>query len=357
MVQQFFGWFFLAVALLSFLQQPLAGLAFLFWSALLLPSVDRFLEKQGWHLDVSKRLGIVIAGIVLIALSASKAELFKSETSIPSLLSNSEETSVEALVNVKGLDFSYEAPGRIKQSDKTIILSHQRSWECATEMPVDTARQEWETVFDLASKRWTDKSRTLNDCFGRTDQRWVDGISPGLFTLESDGDYVKIRSDAQNTDGSIIVKDALVVQYRPEGEFPLSIPQTVTEPYPSPSQSPQLLRETNPPQPVNEPSPSTVSSIPPEMSDETIFPLSANVKPSSNLPHEGILVAEDSKAQINVRTGPSVSFESRHYGLVGDKVLIVGSSQSSDGSTWYQIKFPTSGADGWVRKDFIRATD
>ena len=356
MARQFFGWFFLAVGVLSFLQQPVAGFVFLSWSVLLLPFIDRLVEKRGWHLDLWKKLSIVAIGIALLALSASRSEPFKLETSILTPSPDSKETSIGAIVNVKGLDFSYEAFGRIQQQDKTLILSHQRSWECAAGMPVDTARQEWQTAFDLTSKTWIDKSRDINNCFGNTNQKWVDGISPSSFTLESDGDYVKIRADAQDTDGSIIVKDALVVQYKLSG-LPLSISQAVPEPSSVPSTPPPVLGEANFSQPVNEISSSTTPSKSPQVSSEANFSQSANVKPSSNSPNEGVLVAKDSKAQINVRTGPSLNFESHHYGLVGDKVLIIGSTQSDDGSTWYQIKFPTSGANGWVREDFLQATD
>ena len=38
-------------------------------------------------------------------------------------------------------------------------------------------------------------------------------------------------------------------------------------------------------------------------------------------------------------------------------IIFMNSVRGEDGSTWYQIKFPISGADGWVRSDFIQAKD
>ncbi len=52
-------------------------------------------------------------------------------------------------------------------------------------------------------------------------------------------------------------------------------------------------------------------------------------------------------AQINVYASPSTSANSPHYGLSGDIVSILNTTQGNDGNTWYQVKFD-SGASGWV---------
>ncbi len=72
------------------------------------------------------------------------------------------------------------------------------------------------------------------------------------------------------------------------------------------------------------------------------------------------LTAEDPQAQINVRSGPGRQYASPHYGLVGDRVLIMpgkadGLAIVTDrlGLSWVKVRFPNSGASGWVRRDLI----
>jgi hypothetical protein len=169
-------------------------------------------------------------------------------------------------------------------------------------------------VFDLSSKTWTDKVKELSDCLGNANQEWIDySTTPSQFSIESTGKETVIRADAQDTDGSIIVKDSLVVRYKAEGDVPLN--------------------------------------------NSSAIPESSSMPSSSQSSKEGILIAQDSKTQINVRAGAGLNFPSRHYGVVGDKVIIMNSVRGEDGSTWYQIKFPISGADGWVRNDFIQVKD
>jgi hypothetical protein len=338
-VRRFSGWFFLVIGAFGLFRQPIAGLVFLSWSALLLPFTNQLAVKRGLHLDLWKRLGTVVIGIVLISLTTprSQSPQFVTQQVTPSPTPSSsaptkeaqpnpptktatpspesKETSVGALVQKKGLDFSYETAGRVQKTDKSIIVNYTRTWQCGAEAPVSTARQEWQTVFDLSSKTWTDKVKELSNCLGNANQEWIDySTTPSQFSIESSDKETVIRADGQDTDGSIIVKDELVVRYKAEDNVP----------------------------------PSNNSSAIPESSSTPSLSQSSK---------EGVLVAQDSKTQINVRTGAGLNFPSRHYGLVGDKVIIMSSVRSEDGSTWYQIKFPISGADGWVRSDFIQAKD
>lgn len=91
----------------------------------------------------------------------------------------------------------------------------------------------------------------------------------------------------------------------------------------------------------------------------------------------GILTAENPESQINVRTGPGLSFDSPSYGLVGDEVTIDYSQWSTDsrewseptvfsrnqsqpdpvGGLWYRVKFAGSGVQGWIRSDFVQRPD
>lgn len=68
---------------------------------------------------------------------------------------------------------------------------------------------------------------------------------------------------------------------------------------------------------------------------------------------EGTLKAKEAGAKINVYSGAGTNFKNLHYGLNGDRVILISSVRDKDNSTWYQIRFLTSGAEGWVHQDFI----
>ncbi|MGG6237357.1 SH3 domain-containing protein [Nodosilinea sp. AN01ver1] len=71
-----------------------------------------------------------------------------------------------------------------------------------------------------------------------------------------------------------------------------------------------------------------------------------------NPPQAAQLIAAQPEAQINLRSQPTTNSDARGYGLVGDPVQLLRSAQASDG-TWYFVKFEKSGAEGWIRGDFI----
>ncbi|MGB3203221.1 MAG: hypothetical protein WBA99_20110 [Nodosilinea sp.] len=71
-----------------------------------------------------------------------------------------------------------------------------------------------------------------------------------------------------------------------------------------------------------------------------------------NPPQAAQLIAAQPEAQINLRSQPTTSSSARGYGLVGDPVQLMRSADRSDG-TWYFVKFEESGAEGWIRGDFI----
>ncbi|MGF1493066.1 MAG: SH3 domain-containing protein [Microcoleaceae cyanobacterium] len=73
----------------------------------------------------------------------------------------------------------------------------------------------------------------------------------------------------------------------------------------------------------------------------------------SSRQRRGVLVAEDPNAQINLRSEPSERSRVKGYGLVGDQVDILDETTRSD-STWYQVKFPGSGAVGWINGNFVK---
>ena len=57
--------------------------------------------------------------------------------------------------------------------------------------------------------------------------------------------------------------------------------------------------------------------------------------------------------RVNIRSAPSSSASSPHYGLGGDAIQILDAVSGADGYDWYQVAFE-SGADGWVRSDLVR---
>jgi hypothetical protein len=70
---------------------------------------------------------------------------------------------------------------------------------------------------------------------------------------------------------------------------------------------------------------------------------------------EGKLTAQNADSQINVRTGAGTSFDSPHYGVVGDEVTLIESARETDSEQiWYKVKFTGSGSEGWIRSDFIQ---
>ena len=69
-------------------------------------------------------------------------------------------------------------------------------------------------------------------------------------------------------------------------------------------------------------------------------------------PQAAQLIAAQPEAHINLRSAPSTTASPRGYGLVGDPVQLLRSVQAGD-DLWYYVKFEQSGAEGWIRQDFI----
>jgi len=85
-------------------------------------------------------------------------------------------------------------------------------------------------------------------------------------------------------------------------------------------------------------------------------PASSDSEPEPNLmarlPKYASLAGAPSD-RVNVRSAPSSSASSPHYGLGGDAIQILDAVSGADGYDWYQVAFE-SGADGWVRSDLVR---
>ena len=71
---------------------------------------------------------------------------------------------------------------------------------------------------------------------------------------------------------------------------------------------------------------------------------------------EAVLIASDPDSQINLRATPSSSGKYLGYGLIGDRVRVIEQT-TADGYIWHKVRFPRSGAVGWIRGDFVRVAD
>jgi Bacterial SH3 domain len=76
---------------------------------------------------------------------------------------------------------------------------------------------------------------------------------------------------------------------------------------------------------------------------------------AANPPSSGMatLTSSEPGSAINIRAGVGTSSEILHLGYAGDRVEILNQVSGTDGYRWYNIRFPQSGATGWVRGDFI----
>ena len=72
-----------------------------------------------------------------------------------------------------------------------------------------------------------------------------------------------------------------------------------------------------------------------------------------NPPQVAALTAQQADAQINLRSQPTTQSSEQGYGLVGDPVKLLKSANGEGGFTWYYVEFESSGAQGWVRGDFV----
>ncbi len=110
--------------------------------------------------------------------------------------------------------------------------------------------------------------------------------------------------------------------------------------------------------------PPLTASPTPEASTPPVAKPSGNRHSSSPSPRpqssistaEAILTVSGTNAEVNLRATPSVTSNRLGYGLAGDRVQIIKQAASTDGDDyiWYQVRFPRSGAIGWIREDFVR---
>lgn len=119
---------------------------------------------------------------------------------------------------------------------------------------------------------------------------------------------------------------------------------------PTPTAEPDTV--TASPSATSTATPSTPNSTP-EASPKPAPTTGGSPGTTLNPPQAATLTAQDTGAQINLRSQPDASSRSKGYGLVDDPVKLLRQANASDGYTWYYVKFDGSGAEGWIRSDFI----
>jgi hypothetical protein len=120
-------------------------------------------------------------------------------------------------------------------------------------------------------------------------------------------------------------------------------------------QQPQGL-EVTPSPPTPNPTPNASISVATQKENQPSASISPNPTPISQSTTEAILIATDTNAQVNLRAAPSVTSKRLGYALADERVQVIQQAASTDGDryTWYQVRFPRSGALAWIREDFVR---
>ena len=68
------------------------------------------------------------------------------------------------------------------------------------------------------------------------------------------------------------------------------------------------------------------------------------------------LTSNTAGSRIRVRSAPTTQASAPHYGFAGDRVQVLWSTQGRDNYTWRYVKFNQSGAEGWIRSDFVNVS-
>ena len=120
-------------------------------------------------------------------------------------------------------------------------------------------------------------------------------------------------------------------------------------------QQPQGL-EVTPSSPTPTPTPDASISVATRSENQPSPNLSPSLTPTPQSTTEAILIATDTNAQVNLRAAPSVTSKRLGYVLADERVQVIKQAASTDGDryTWYQVRFPRSGALAWIREDFVR---
>lgn len=126
-------------------------------------------------------------------------------------------------------------------------------------------------------------------------------------------------------------------------ETPTSTPPL--EPVPSVSVTPAAVKPTPLPDKKETSSADSVTPAKPSVSSTPASDSSGNTN--------AVIVGEDASSAKNIRTGPGMEHRVQHIAYSSDRVETLDSAQDSGGYTWYKVRFPKSGAEGWIAAQLI----
>lgn len=66
------------------------------------------------------------------------------------------------------------------------------------------------------------------------------------------------------------------------------------------------------------------------------------------------LTGNTAGSRVNIRNGPGTEYSTDgSYGLVGEDVTSLMFGYDSNCETWYKVRFPSSGYEGWVHGNYV----
>lgn len=279
------------------------------WGVLLLPFTNQFAARRGWHLNLWKRLGTVLVGIILVGLTKLGSQTQPIAVShTPSSVSQAYSSSVsDSNPSVKTPDpkpsvrVKVLTPAFAKEGDFEVWYSVVNNQTQPPEV-IDEMKQKGQMYFILPNE--TVEVLETKEC--------LQGVNCYLV----------------NTQGASIMKGVGGPPFKPLVSNSLWIPVDYVRVFAgdASSESSTVQPKTSQPQAVSTPR-----------------------NPSAT--RWGTLHSNDNK--IKLRTGPGTVNKAIGYGVNGDHVQIIDSSRDSGDYTWYKVKFPKSGAEGWIAGHLI----
>jgi Bacterial SH3 domain len=290
-------------------------------------------------LDISEKTLDVVSSLVNTSYGTLGEDLKSENFRISSRLSNDiienmETRHLELVEKHKELDTSLDKTNTA--ADNLFSMLETRANQNST----DSLRKEQLRDISVNKEKFSGKIKVAEDFSSKLEKsiKAYDDIL-NVFQVEVGiGKAQKYIEDVDSIISQYILLEQEVQVALHEGRQVVANVANIPVPSPEPTVSTPVIQ--NPKSIVLSP---TLGSNPPKQQEEHFYiDLS-----------EGTLTAKEAGAKINVYSGAGTNFKNLHYGLNGDKVILISSIRDKDNSTWYQIRFSTSGAEGWVHQDFI----
>jgi hypothetical protein len=204
-----------------------------------------------------------------------------------------------------GEDFRHDLPAEITMdNDGTISVTTNREWQTA----IGTSKSQYRFVFKTDG-RWTEQETSYDSVDGKT----YPFSHEGGFTLTKTNGGMQINANADDAP-------------RPTGQPWIVV--TFNEPNQQATIPPKTLEELH-----RDASPAEVKAV-----------NKIQIDRASPYEHTGMLNGPDPDYEIPILNEQLIT---RHVGFSGDPIVTLKSIEL-DGATWVQVRFPNSGAEGWV---------